>query len=238
MTDTTNQPASYEIAPEDEHIAQEIRSADPVLGGPPATKVNGYLKLPEEIAVTTFAPEIRAAIRARVSAVPESQRPALERELAHAALYRGVADARILGGPGPDAGAYSRELFNIAHQEDQIMKRQQGIAAELARDKGTRREIDPATGQEVMVPHYVVTGSARVQLETQLAEFGRQLRALDIEKHRRLKVALYEEVEQRKAMQARLGEFADAKAKAESDNRAARVEALAAGYRKTGTHSL
>lgn len=225
---------TYDIAPEDQALADEIASFDPVYDTKGPTTFSGSVKLPETIKATGLPPHLRDPIVAQLATVPESRREAEERRLVYAALYQNSLGLRIVAGPGAGANTYERAAlaltFDMEETEREIdrLGRQLGEMAETA-----TVSYDPATGQQRVQTAHRFQGERRAGLE---AEYRRALHKLaqlnGIEGERRLAKALSEAVQERKALQQQLDDDREARERAEKLLREERVSERAALFAK------
>ena len=227
------QMKSYDIAPEDQQLADEIASFDPVYDTKGPTSFSGSVRLPESIKATGLPPHLRDPIVAQLANVPVDRRDAEEQRLVREALYQNSLGVRIACGPGAGSNAYQRAKFNLTFEMEQAEQEVFRLGQQLAEVERWDNVTDEQTGVAKPVPVEKLRGQQRAIVE---AEHQRQLRKLEalegIEGQRRLQRALYEAVQDRKTMQAQLEDDREARALGEKLRREKRIQERAEAYAK------
>jgi len=227
------QVTSYDIAPEDQQLANEIASFDPVYDTKGPTTLNGSVKLPTSIKATGLPPHLREPIMAELANVPEHRRDAEEQRLVNEALYQNSLGVRIVCGPGQDANVYQREKFALTFEIEEAEREAVRLGNELAEVERWDNVTDAATGQSKPVAVEKLQGQRRSAVEAQRQNILRRLEALQgIEGERRLQKALHQAVQDRKGLTDQLDRDKEARAMAEKMLREEQIAERAALYAK------
>ena len=231
-------PASsdYAIAPEDQSLADEIASFS-LNDVPTSVMIRGPLKLPDRIVADALPPQHRDRIRAELATAHPDHRDALEDRLVLEAVRAIRGDQMVdssFGAGTPDL--YQQERLAVAGELRRLDDRLAAITASLLEvsrsdteyDDRNNAIIDPETGKPKLKHTYRHTGHARHVLELESAEIVRKIASIDgPEGQLRLKRALFEEVERRKAIHEQLEDHAEIERRAVALNREDRIERLA-----------
>lgn len=229
------QMTSYDIAPEDQQLADEIANFDPVYDTKGPTSITGGVKLPTSIKATGLPPHLRDPIVAQLANVPVDRRDAEEQRLVNEALYQNSLGVRIVCGPGEGANVYQRAKFQLTFEIEEAEREAIRLGNELAEVERWDNVTDEATGQTKTVAVEKLKGQRRAQVEAERQRLLRKLEALNgIDGERRLQRALHEAVQQRKSMQNQLDEDKEARELAVKMERERRVSERAALYAKHG----
>jgi len=224
---------TYDIAPEDQQLANEIASFDPVYDTKGPTSFSGSVKLPETIKATGLPPHLRDPIIAQLKDVPESRRDALEQRLVHEALYENSLGLRIVCGPGEGANAFERAKFGLTFEIEETERELIRLGTELAEVIRWDNVTDERTGETKPVAVEKLQGERRAAVEAQRQLLIRKLDSLNgLEGERRLAKAKFEAVEEVKALRAQLTEDKEARELADKLLRNERVEQRAKLYAK------
>lgn len=221
--------SNYEIAPEDQALADEITSRDPLEAtrGPVSVQADpGTLaRLPTDLPLSALDPATANAIRAEVSKVSPAERPALEAKLIGEAVRALRLQLRVSAGPGEGTDPYWREAFAIANERQQLEQEVWRLEAELAEVERFDTIVDPATGQTMPKAVERYQGELRRGMELRRDELLRQLKVLtEIESPRRLQKARFEAVQLVKAQRQQLADEAEVRRRAEEKVREERIE--------------
>jgi len=223
---------SYDIAPEDQALADEIANFDPVFDTKGPTQLVGAVKMPSSIKATGLPPHLRDPIMAQLANVPVDRRDAEEARLVNAALYQNSLGVRIVCGPGDNSNAFQREKFALTFEMEETERRSIQIAQELA-EVLRWDNVDDGTGQLKPVPVYKVDGPRREALDAEHRLLIHKLTQLDgLEGERRLAKAKFEAVQEVKSLRAQLDEDREAKTRADEMLREERVTERAKLYAK------
>jgi hypothetical protein len=224
---------SWDIAPEDQALADEITGKDPVFGNSGPTTFSGSVKLPDTIRATGLPPHLRDPIMAQLANVPESRRDAEEKRLVHAALYENSLGVRIVCGPGQGADPYWRARFALTFEIEEAEREAIRLGNELAEVERWDNVADERTGERKPVPVEKLQGERRRAVEAQRQLVLRKLDSLNgIEGERRLAKAKFEAVEEAKALRAQLADDKEAKKRADEQLREERIAERANLYAK------
>lgn len=224
---------SYDIAPEDQALADEITSKDMVWDTKGPTQVVGAVKFPASIKATGLPPHLRDPIMAQLANVPVDRREAEEQRLVNDALYQNARDVRVVCGPGDGAGPYWREKFNVAFEISELERRILQLGNELAEVE----RWDNVDGTPV--PVFRVNGDRRAGLDAEHRRLLHNLNLLDgIEGERRLAKALHEDVAQTKALREQLAIQREGEELAAKTVREERVKAIAEAHAKRRRNAL
>ena len=224
---------SWDIAPEDQPLADQIASFDPVWDTKGPTSFSGSVKLPESIKATGLPPHLRDPIMAQLANVPVDRRDVEEQRLVSEALYQNSLGLRIAGGPGEGANTYQKAKFHLTFEIEEAEREFIRLTTELAEVERWDNTIDELTGEAKPVAVERVRGQRRTAMEAQRQIASRRLDALQgTEGERRLQKALYEAVQERKSLQAQLDEDREARTRADELLREERVSERAALYAK------
>lgn len=224
---------TYDIAPEDQQLADEIASFDPVYDTKGPTSFSGSVKLPESIKATGLPPHLRDPIMAQLVNVPESRRDAEEQRLVNAALYENSLGVRIVCGPGEGANAFQRAKFALTFEIEEAEREAIRLGNELAEIERWDNLADPTTGELKPVPVEKLQGERRRGVEMQRQQMLHKLDMLNgIEGERRLAKAKFEAVQEVKALRAQLDDDREARKRADEMLRDERIDARAKLYAK------
>ena len=230
---------AYAIDPADQHIADEIRNSDLVYDSPGPVTVTGHIRLPSEIPLTTFAPDVANRIRSEAAQVPEAQRAEVEQRLAAQVLYRKSEATRIQAGAGERADAWTREKFSIANDIYNLERERDRLSAELVEVARHDTVTDPKTGKVSAVPIERYQGPARDQRQMRFNYLTKRIELLQgSEGDRRMEQALYQAVQDRKKLAAMTADNAEAKRRAEAMAREARTNKQAEGIARRLSNQL
>ena len=221
------QMKSYDIAPEDQQLANEIASFDPVYDTAGPTSFSGSVRLPETIKATGLPPHLRDPIMAQLANMPVDRRDAEEQRLVNAALYENSLGLRIAGGPGNGANTYQHAKFSLTFDIEEAERELIRIGTQL----GEVERYDVIEGKPVAVEK--LRGQQRAIAEAQHKLLLHKLDQLNgIEGQRRLQRALYEAVQERKSLAAQLDDDREARALGEKLRREKRIRERAEAYAK------
>lgn len=205
----TPMPASYDIAPEDQHIADRIVGMDPVNDVPGASNTTGILRNIKGLRAVNLPPEARKRVESQLDGIPFDQRADRESGLVAAAMRPLLIMGRASGAMGENATPYHREMATIEHEWRQAKRIADDCADQLAEVEGYRTEFDETTGEAKPIPVFAAFGERRDGLIRELAAQQHKMRLLTDpegnfgpEGKNRMKVALYEAVEAEKAVAA------------------------------------
>ena len=234
MPDSTSAPASYAIAPEDQHIADSIVAMDPVNDVPGASNTTGVLRNTKGLIRANLPPEARKAVDAQLAALPFDQRADREGELVAAAMRPLLIAARAMGGMGEDATPYHREMATIEQEYQRAKRRADEVVEQIGEVSHYLTSIDPVTGEAKPVPVYAAQGERQRALFNEFEALSHRMRLLTDpegkwgpEGKRRMERALWEAVEARKAVAAQRAERQEVERRAVDINRERRINAQA-----------
>lgn len=236
-------PQSYDIASEDQELASQIASFDP-LSAPSPVKLTGggAFKAPERFTVAILSPDQQAPIKAQLAAVPVEQRGQREHQLVTAALKQNSVELRIKAGPGEGANAFQQERFQLAREIHELGVQEAAIYQQLAEverwepvfdEISGERVIDRNTGQQMVKAVEVIRGPRRTAMEVRAKELAYQAELLQgVEGDRREQKALKEAVETHKRQQQQLADEQEARRRGDEAIREERINARAEAYAK------
>lgn len=222
----------YSIAPEDQHIADEIVAMDPLRDVPGPATMKGDAKIvPDRFTLTTLPPgPLRDRVEQQLALQPPSKREEAEHELVKRALEANGLDLRGRVGVGSGATPYHKEQAQIASEIAQLDREY----ARLTEDMGAVREYVSRINEE--------SGKAEAEpvpmygAERQKAMLNRMLEIQHIvalkqpgglEYERRMAKALRDSVAIRKAHAAQKAKLAKVEARATELIESEEIERLA-----------
>lgn len=224
-------PPEYAVAPEDQHILDEILATDPLaLPGP--VSVKGDLpKGPERYTLAHLkGTALFAEVERRLASQPPGSRSAdVEHELVERALRENSLDLRAAGGFGAGAPPVFREAAAISNEVRQLDREFDTLQAELARVSHHETGVD-ANGDPKAIPVPLIS---RERMRAVLARLDEILhvRALKCpggyEFERRMAKARFDSVEQVKAQKAEAAKLAKIEARAAAMVEEEEIERLA-----------
>lgn len=243
---TSTGPAStkptYDIAPEDKHIADAILAMDPLNDVPTPHQIPEGWTVPP-LRASMLPPAMQADVRAKLTAIPEAQRAAKEPEFVAAAIQSMRADIRIKTGVGSNATPYHREQVGIAREVRDLGQEFDRLAASLQEVERYDRITDPVTGETKPVPVYRMRGTRLAAITAQQDDIIRRIRLLQngnaygLEGERRMKQALHESVMAHKALMEQREEAAEAERQAVDEARKERINARAQSLKRLRTNA-
>jgi hypothetical protein len=241
---------SFDIAPEDQELANQLANFDPVYDVPSPTTVKGGTHKPitGNLKVSMLPPEAQQEIRQKLADVPITLAEKRENELVREYLHQQALELRIKAGPGEGANEFQKERFHIAAERHQAQKEIMRIAEQLAQvdrwvpvlDEVTGKPVvDSDTGQPKVQAIETIRGERRTGMERRLAELQHKINLLDgPEGDLRERKALHAAVQSAKSKQAQLEEDREARKLGESMSRDERIKAKAEAYAKRGRNQL
>ncbi|VWX46631.1 hypothetical protein [Novosphingobium sp. 9U] len=222
---------SYDIAPEDQELADSITNFDPYNTPSPISGEGGF-KTPERFTARMLPDGMRAEVEQKLVGIPAGEaRDRKESELALEAMRKNSLGLRVRLGLGAGANAYQRAAFDLQRDLEKLQGEADGIMTQLG--DVTRWDVvdDPDTGGKVNKPVYSVDGPNRRALELRHAEIVRHIGALDgVEGDRRLQRARYQAVQDHKAVQSQLRIMSAAKERAAGKLEEEEIERLASAF--------
>lgn len=245
MTDTTDTPAEY-TGPDygfgdDNALAHEIASFDPLAdtAGPFDLSRMAQSNSSPTPSLDALPPAMQAPIIAELGSLSGERRAEREAELVYEALWQNSLDLRVAAGPGRDADPFQRTFFDLHNRLRLIDQEETRLKAELDVVNGYRTVYHPETGEPSAVPIMSLSGGNRVGAQNRLAELAQQ-RALiqGSEGRRESQEALAEAVAQRKSFLQHIDEREEAKRRSASQDREARINAMAETYSKSKRNTL
>lgn len=234
---------NYDIASEDQSIADELLSFDPVRDTRgPVEWIGGSQKAaPDQLTLTMLAPEQQNAVREKLRDVPQHAQAKREDQLVREALYQNSFELRIKAGPGEGANEFQKARFEIAAERYRVEKEMWQLETELAEierwepvfdDEGAK-VIDPQTQQQQIRAVEKVQGDRRSAMQNRIAEIRHHIELLDgPEGEMRERKGLWKAVEAVKSQQAQLADEKEARGKAAEIVRQERIDARAEAYAK------
>jgi hypothetical protein len=213
---------SYDIAPEDKHIASEILATDPLNFPSPFKGFEG-IKAPE-LKLSALPTHLRKDVEAKLANLPADKRWENEQLLVQAAFEANSREVRSRAGVGEGALPIHQQLAELTADHRALGQRGQAITDQLAEVSHHDTQVDPATGQRVPVPVLAVQGQMRVGLERELEQVAYRMKLLEGPEGKRLMdKALAESVAIVKQRTAMLRDEAEVTALAEKQVREARL---------------
>ena len=231
----------YGLDPADIDLAREIENFDLIgdTSGPVSLSRGSNFKLPETVPVSTLPPHLADPIKAELAKVGPERRAELEKTLVAQALTQNSMQLRIKMGPGSQADAYQREVFQQANEQQSLTDEAMQIEIELAKVTRWENVTDPVTGKVAPKAIESVTGDRRTRMQERLKEIDYHLGQLrGREGKARLAKALKEAVDQKKAVQQQLAEDAEARELADKMLKEDRVRQRAEAYAKNRRNRL
>lgn len=220
-------PPSYAIAPEDAAIAHAIVSQDP-LALPSAHEITGNPKITPAITLNALPPHLREAAQGKIGVRVS------EAEAVQAVLRENALDIRSKGGFAASVDPFWHELATISREHNEALAEFDRLSAEVAGSVEYEKDGD---GQ----PKAVIRLSEGRQraIRVRQSELLHRLNLLadkdgkhGPEAELRLKKALHESVEKRKAAAAEIAIHTEAVALADKMLHDERVQAKAAALAK------
>lgn len=239
-SETFDKMPSYDIAPEDQELADSITKFDPY-GTPSPIEAKGEFRIPERFTAKVLPDAMRKEVEQKIAGlVPGAFRDQKEHDLTMAALRQNSLGVRVRLGLGDGANQYQREAFALQRDMEKIEADAASIMNSL--NEVVRIEVtgvDPVTGEQLTKTIYRAEGSTRRALELRHAELMRHLAALDgVEGDRRLKKALFGAVEDAKAVRRQLSVTAKARAMADEMLDKEEIEHLAKSFAANRRHNI
>lgn len=245
MTDTTPANTGNDLSPNvgstgtaprnDYAITPDLRPyADAVLAMDPIDDVPPPYEFPEghswPAPRSTSLPEAqRREVQAKLAALPPEQREAKDAEFTAAAVRSMIPALRIKTGVGKGATPFHREMVGIAREVGDLNADFNRLQAELETVTGYNAGVDPVTGEPTATPIYAVTDIRAEAYVAQQKDILRQIRLLvndegyGLEGRRRMDSALHESAVARKQLQEQMEDHAEAKVRAEHNERERRI---------------
>lgn len=232
---------SWDIAPEDQKIADEIAGFHPVQDVPSPIVFEGGKDTPITPGLPALPPEVRLEIQNKLSDASPARRDDLKQELIAKYLEQQGLNTRILCGPGSGSNPYQKEMMLQSRQMDHYQRESLRLHEELAAvsswvpefDEAGERVYDEETGQQKLKPIMAVQGEQRKGLENQLLWIERGIDDLNgFGGQRRRKRALFEAVQAHKSQQAQIEEAREARELGAAMAREARIKAAAESFAK------
>jgi hypothetical protein len=228
-------PPSFDIAPEDEALAESLVNQDPrELTGPVSSNVS--LNIPDVIPREWLSPSVRANVESRLEALPANGRTvAAEQSIIVQELEAYDRAVKVWGGPGPNANAYQLELHLVENEFWDAQRKFADLSNQLQTVTEVRVTFDPTTGEEKEVQTLLLNGDARSAAEYQVEELKRQMRLLGpdgYEREKRLKRAKFEAVQDAKRIQEELEIDREAERRAAEIVRNERIDEKARAHAK------
>lgn len=172
-------PDKFELTPEEQTAADEIRAMDPLAIPGPSKGLEGRrLSAPT---LATLNPEMRREAEARLAAMPLDRRAAAESEVVMAVYRDHLPALRVATGLGEDATPYHRELASIAANYRAYAQEFQRIAEELAEVGGYKTVTDPETGEQKPETVWRLQGQQRTWREARLQSLNHAMNLLQRE---------------------------------------------------------
>jgi hypothetical protein len=231
-SETFEKVPSYDIAPEDQELANSIANFDHN-NVPSPIEAEGDFRVPERFTARALPDGLRQEVERQLVGLPAGEaRDSKEHELTMQALRKNSLGVRVRLGLGAGANKFQRETFAIQRDVEQLEAEATGILNSLA--EVVSYEVtgtDPVTGEQKTKPTYRINGDRRRGMELRHAELTRHLAALDgIEGDRRLKRALFEAVADEKQARAQVSRMTQAREMAAEMLEREEVEKLAKGF--------
>lgn len=238
-------PRSYDVAPEDEHIASAILAESP-LDTPGSGEVIGAVKFPAHIPLSSLPPELQEKVREKTRGALPDRAEEIERRAVMEVMQRHALSARIKTGLHENANGRLKEMATIAGEYRQLGQEWDRVTKQMTevvrydvvrnQDGSVKLKAD-GTPEQVAV--YAMSAAEQVAAGQRLDQINYAMNLLMSEdgEHgpegaRRLQKALFEEVEKRKALAAKVAEDQEAWARAADINREARINERAKAYAK------
>ncbi|MDP9423279.1 MAG: hypothetical protein M3Q19_10700 [Pseudomonadota bacterium] len=214
---------TYDIAPEDKHIADRILAMDPLRDIPSPFRGFESIKQPA-LTLSSLPPPMQQAVERKLAMVPASKRAESEREFVRAALEDNSRNVRLRAGVGEGALPFHKTAAELEANHRALSRQFDSISEQLAEVERYDMRVNPATGQREPVPVLAVNGSARLALVRQQEQLNYRMERLEKEEgQRQLQKALMESVELIKRREAQLAEETEVQAGAESKVREDRI---------------
>lgn len=229
-------PASYDIAPEDAELAENIRNFDPVYDVPPAASADKLTisrliggKGLDSITLNSLGPDLRQRVTERLASSP----PITEKAAIAEALYQNAYEMNVVLGPGEGATPYQRAAFAVERDIYEAEQKLYAIDLEFLKAVGWENEVDERTGQSNAKQVDHMSPERRRQLSYERDSLNHRLELLNgFEGERRRQKATIETIEaQKREMRAAQIE-AEANRRAEEIVFNEEVESRAAAYAK------
>lgn len=232
MTDIPNSAPTIDVYDgvdaADRSYAEQIVSADPVYGTVSAMTVTGSLKLRDNVPLEALSPQDANLVRAKLRAMPPAGAEANMQRLINEVVYAKAVNARVMGGLGPTATPYHREIFGIERELRDLGAQHLKIAEELTEVIRWDNVVNPETGQREPKAVEKVQGARRVALQQEMDRLNYRMTVIEkIERPRRLNEALKQTVSQEKARVAEIEDAAEAERRAEKQMREERITRMA-----------
>ena len=219
---------TYDVAPEDKHIADAILALDPLTAVP--SPFSGFQNVkPPEMKLSALPKEMRESVEKELAWLPLADRDEAEPRLVRAALEKNSREVRANAGVGEGALPFHQRAAELAADHRQLGRQFDSISAQLTEVSHHETRVNPATGQREPVPVLAVQGSARVGLVREMERVAYNMKLLEgIEGQRQMQKALLESVELVKQRNAQLAEEAEVQARADRLVRESRLDRRAA----------
>ena len=219
---------TYEIAPEDRHIADAILALDPLTDVPSPFKGFEGIKAPE-MNLSSLPPAMRDSVEKQLTYTPPGERPEAEAKLVRAALEQHSREVRTRAGVGEGALPIHQTMAELAADHRALGRQFNAISEQLFTVARHDTRTDPETGERIPVPVYAVEGFAREKLVQEQDRINYRMKLLEgIEGQRLMEKALGESVALVKQRNAQMAEEAEVQGRAERLVRESRLDRRAA----------
>jgi hypothetical protein len=215
---------TYDVAPEDKHIADAILAMDPVTQVPSPFSGFQGVKAPE-LTLASLPPEMRGDVERQLAHTPPSKRAETERELVRRRLGENSKEVRLRCGVGEGALPIHQVAAELEANHRFLSRDFDTISEQLAEVVRYDMRLDQTTGERVATPVYLFEGLAREKLVQEQARLNYRMSLLEgIEGQRQMQKALQETVALIKQRNAMVAEEAAVQAGAEKLVREQRLQ--------------